>query len=38
MSKTILVVDDETDVLLSVAQTLEIFGYNIIKTKMVRKV
>ncbi|MCJ7571824.1 MAG: response regulator [Candidatus Thermoplasmatota archaeon] len=33
MSKTILVVDDEPDILLTVAQTLEIYGYNIIKAK-----
>ena len=33
MSKTILVVDDEPDVLLTVAQTLEVFGYNVIKAK-----
>lgn len=31
MSKTILVVDDEPDILMSVSQTLEIFGYNIVK-------
>ena len=33
MSKTILVVDDEPDILISVSQTLEIFGYNIVKAK-----
>jgi len=33
MSKTILVVDDEPDILMSVSQTLEIFGYNIVKAK-----
>jgi len=33
MSKTILVVDDEPDILLSVGQILEIFGYNVIKAK-----
>jgi two-component system alkaline phosphatase synthesis response regulator PhoP len=33
MSKTILVVDDEPDILLTVAQTLEIYGYNVIKAK-----
>jgi CheY-like chemotaxis protein len=33
MSKTILVVDDEPDILLTVGQTLEIFGYNVIKAK-----
>jgi len=33
MSKTILVVDDEPDILLSVGQILEIFGYNVIKVK-----
>lgn len=33
MSKTILVVDDEPDILLTIAQTLEVFGYNIIKAK-----
>lgn len=33
MSKTILVVDDEPDILMSVSQTLEIFGYNTVKAK-----
>ena len=33
MSKTILVVDDEPDILLTVSQTLEIFGYNVIEAK-----
>lgn len=33
MSKTILVVDDEPNILLTIAQTLEVFGYNIIKAK-----
>jgi CheY-like chemotaxis protein len=33
MSKTILVVDDEPDILMSVSQTLEIFGYNIVTAK-----
>jgi two-component system alkaline phosphatase synthesis response regulator PhoP len=33
MSKTILVVDDEPDILMSVSQSLEIFGYNIVKAK-----
>ncbi len=33
MSKTILVVDDEPDILLTVGQTLEMFGYNVIKAK-----
>jgi CheY-like chemotaxis protein len=33
MGKTILVVDDEPDILLTVAQTLEIYGYNVVKAK-----
>ena len=33
MSKTILVVDDEPDILLTVSQILEIFGYNVIEAK-----
>jgi DNA-binding response OmpR family regulator len=33
MGKTILVVDDEPDILLTVSQTLEMFGYNVIKAK-----
>ncbi len=33
MSKTILLVDDEPDILFSIAQTLEIFGYKVIKAK-----
>lgn len=31
MSKTILVVDDEPDILLTIAQTLEMYGYIVIK-------
>ena len=33
MCKTILLVDDEPDILFTIAQTLEIFGYNVIKAK-----
>ena len=33
LTKTILLVDDKPDILMSVSQTLEIFGYNIIKAK-----
>jgi DNA-binding response OmpR family regulator len=33
MSKTILVVDDEPDILLTVSQTLEMFGYKVIQAK-----
>mgnify|MGYP006283835275 CR=1 FL=1 len=33
MSKTILVVDDEPDILLTVSQTLEMFGYTVIQAK-----
>lgn len=33
MSKVILVVDDEPDILLTVGQTLEMFGYTVIKAK-----
>ena len=33
MSKTILVVDDEPDILLTVSQTLEMFGYNVIQAR-----
>lgn len=33
MGKTILVVDDEPDILLTVTQTLEIYGYKVVKAK-----
>ena len=33
MSKTILVVDDEPDILLTVGQTLEMYGYKVIQAK-----
>jgi len=33
MGKVILVVDDEPDILLTVGQTLEMFGYTVIKAK-----
>jgi DNA-binding response OmpR family regulator len=33
MCKTILVVDDEPDILFTLAQTLETFGYKVIKAK-----
>lgn len=33
MRKTILLVDDETDILFTVSQVLETFGYNVIKAK-----
>ena len=33
MRKTILLVDDESDILLTVSQVLETFGYNVIKAK-----
>ena len=33
MSKTILVVDDEPDILLTVSQTLQMFGYKVIQAK-----
>jgi len=33
MNKIILVVDDEPDILLTVGQTLEMFGYTVIKAK-----
>ena len=33
MCKTILLVDDEPDILFTIAQTLEVFGYNVIKAK-----
>jgi two-component system alkaline phosphatase synthesis response regulator PhoP len=33
MKKTILLVDDESDILLTVSKVLETFGYNVIKAK-----
>ena len=33
MSKKVMVVDDETDVLLTISQTLEMYGYEVIKAK-----
>jgi DNA-binding response OmpR family regulator len=33
MGKTILIVDDEPDILLTVSQTLEMFGYTVIQAK-----
>jgi len=33
MSKTILVVDDEPDILLTVSQMLEMYGYNVLKAR-----